>query len=172
MSKLGFKEITTKNWLTPDEILKAFVKTTASGLQPLTSHDYLDIILKSRLNESVPKDLQALFEVARGAMIYGYFFYPLFSLAVEQLFRVAEAAVTSKCELMDPPKSKKSFINKLKWLLEKGVIPDSDFAKWDALRHLRNAASHPKHQLIFTPGDTIDILEKISNQINFLFCGL
>jgi hypothetical protein len=117
----------------------------------------------------VPEDLQRLFEVARGAMIYGYVFYPLCTLAAEQLFRVAEASITHKCKLLGTPKSKKSFNKKLEWLLDNGVISSSEFRLWDSVRTLRNIASHPEHQLIFTPGDAIEILENISKQINFLF---
>ena len=42
-------------------------------------------------------DVHRQFEVARGAMLYGCFFYPLFSLGVDQLLKVAESAVTHKC---------------------------------------------------------------------------
>jgi len=32
-----------------------------------------------------------MYEAARASMCYGYFFYPLYTLATQQLFRVAEA---------------------------------------------------------------------------------
>lgn len=44
--------------------------------------------------EHVPKDIQVLFEVAKEAMVYGYYLYPLYNLATEQLYRVTEEAVT------------------------------------------------------------------------------
>jgi hypothetical protein len=107
MSKFGFKKITPSNWLDPDKVLRGFVKMSSTGAQPLTADDYLRHILSPELIESVPKDVRALFEVARGAMIYGYFFYPLFTLAAEQLFRVSEAAVSHKCKALGAPKSKR-----------------------------------------------------------------
>ena len=169
MSKLGFKEINPSNWLERDEVLKGFVKITPSGSQSLTAHDYLNHILKPILSESVPEDVRRLFEVARGAMVYGYFFYPLYTLAAEQLFRVTETAITHKCKLSGTPKSEKFFKQKLKYLLDNGVISNSEYAQWDSVRNLRNITSHPKHQLIFTPGDAIGILENICKQVNFLF---
>jgi hypothetical protein len=37
-----------------------------------------------------------LCEVACGALLYGCFFYPMFALGLEQLYRLAEAAVGAK----------------------------------------------------------------------------
>jgi hypothetical protein len=169
MSKFGFKKITPSNWLDPDKVLRGFVKMSSTRAQPLTADDYLRHILSPELIESVPKDVRALFEVARGAMIYGYFFYPLFTLAAEQLFRVSEAAVSHKCKALGAPKSKRKFIEKIEWLINNGIIPSSELIRWDAIRNLRNAASHPERQSILAPGNAIGLLEGISRQINSLF---
>jgi hypothetical protein len=172
MSKFGFKEITPRNWLERDDVLRGFVRMSPSGQSiPLTGEDWLRHILKPKLLDSVPTDVQALFEVARGALIYGYFFYPLFTLAAEQLFRVAEAAVAHKCKALGAPKSKETFKKRIRWLVEEGVIPSSEFGRWGATRELRNAASHPERQSIFTPGQAIGTLEGIAMQINSLFSG-
>lgn len=172
MSKFGFKEITPSNWLERDDVLKGFVRMSPSGQSiPLTSEDWLGHILKPKLLESVPADVQALFEVARGAMAYSYFFYPLFTLAAEQLFRVAEAAVAHKCKALGAPESRDTFKKRISWLVEEGVIPSSELNRWDAIRELRNIASHPERQSIFTPGQAIGRLEGIAVQINSLFSG-
>ena len=68
MSEFGFKKITPSNWLDPDKVLRGFVKMFPTGARPLTADDYLHHILSPELIESVPKDIQALFEVARGAI--------------------------------------------------------------------------------------------------------
>ena len=170
MTKFGFKEITPSNWLEPDDVLKGFVRISPGGQsQPITGDDYLRDILRPRLLESVPTDVQALFEVARGAMAYGYFFYPLYTLAAQHLFRVAEAAVAHKCKALGAPKSRKTFKKRISWLVDEGVIPSSEFIRWDAIRELRNAASHPERQSILTPGNAIGLLERIAVQINSLF---
>lgn len=172
MAKFGFKEITSSNWLEPDEVLKGFVRMSPGGEpRPITSDDYLRDILRPKLIESVPRDVQALFEVARGAMVYGYFFYPLYTLATEQLFRVAESAIAHKCKALGAPKSKRAFEKRIPWLADKGVILRSEVTRWDALRQLRNATSHPDCQSIFTPGNAIGMLEGIARQINSLFNG-
>ena len=170
--KFGFKEITPTNWLEPDEVLKGFVRMSPDGeVQPITGDDYLRDILRPELLESVPTDVQALFEVARGAMVYGYFFYPLYTLAAEQLFRVADAAVAHKSKALGAPKSKRTFKERIDWLVDEGIIPRSELNRWDAVRQLRNAASHPDNQSILAPGNAIGVLEGAAKQMNSLFNG-
>ncbi len=172
MTKFGFKEITPSNWLEPDDVLKGFVRVSPDGRsRPITGDDYLRDILRPKLLELVPADVQALFEVARGAMAYGYFFYPLYTLAAEQLFRVAEAAIALKCKALEAPKSEGTLKKRINWLVDKGIVPRSELIRWDAIRKLRNAASHPDRQSILTPGNAIGLLEGTAEQINSLFSG-
>jgi hypothetical protein len=118
----------------------------------------------------VPKNIQALFEVARGAIAYGYFFYPLYALAAEQLFRVAEAALKEKCRQLEmPTKPRRDFAKCIKWVAERGIISAREANRWHNIRHLRNAASHPKDQMISTPMDAIGTLTKVAEEINSLF---
>ena len=169
-TKFGFKEITSSNWLEADEVLKAFVRISLDGeFRSITSEDYLRDILGPGLTELVPRDVQALFEVARGAMVYGYFFYPIYTLAAEQLYRVCEAAILHKCKVLVAPKSKKVFKESIDWLVDEGIIPNSEVDQWDRVRKLRNYASHPDSQSIITPGIAIGMLEGIARQINSIF---
>jgi hypothetical protein len=158
MTRFGFKEITSKNLQEPDSISTAM----------LTNNDWLCEMLKPRLVESTPQDVQKLFEVSRGAMIYGYYFYPLYTLAAEQLFRVVETAVTRKCEELGFSK-KKYFKNKIDTLVKENIIPQKESKQWHAIRDLRNIASHPKSQSIIPPGNAIGMLKNIAKKINFLF---
>lgn len=110
-----------------------------------------------------------MFEVARGALAYGYFFYPLYTLAWEQLFRVAESAVIYKCEEIKTPNSINTFEKRLQYLVSNKVIPDHKKNIWLAIRKLRNIVSHPKYQTILPPGEVISTLECITEEINSLF---
>ncbi len=171
-SKYGFKEITPSNWLEPDPVLRGFVRMSLNGeFRSITGDEYLRDILRPRLLESVPTDVQALFEVARGAMVYGYFFYPLYTLAAEQLFRVCEAAVGHKCQLLGASRAKEKFKNKIDLLVKNGIIQSSQVTRWYAFRKLRNTASHPGRQTILIPGNAIGMLENIAIEINSLFSG-
>lgn len=168
MNEFGFKKITPNNWLEPDPILRGFSKLTPQGSEPITSEDLLDHILEPQLEEFVPLEVRALFEVARGAICYGYFFYPLYTLAYEQLLRVAETAVTFKCKALSAPKIK-NFQQRVDFLIDKSVIPQSEKIRWDGIRELRNIASHPEDQTILTPADALRELSLVANIINRLF---
>jgi hypothetical protein len=133
--------------------------------------DWVEAITSPALISAVPEDVQALFGVARGAMVYGFLFYPLYTLAAELLFRVAEAAVSHKCSYMDAPKRVETLADRIKWLNENGAISDDQLLRWHATRELRNIASHPKGQSIMTPGNAIGYVERTAELINPLFGG-
>ena len=170
MTQLGFKTLTTENWLEPEEILKAFVSLSSDGhIQSITSEAWAQRILEPHLSQAVPHEIQRLFEVARGAMIYGYFFYPLYTLALEQVFRVVETAVSDKCRSMAAPKPVRTFEQKINWLTEQSVIAAGEREQWHAIRGFRNITSHPTTQMILTPGNTIGFLSDMVSRINSLF---
>lgn len=67
----GFKRITAENWQEPD-VPRLFGLTTPNA--------WIEAHLQPQLSPNVPQEIASLFEVARGAMIYGWFFYPLITL--------------------------------------------------------------------------------------------
>lgn len=105
-------------------------------------------------------------------MLYGYFFYPLFTLACEQLTRVAEAAVTEKCKQIGASKSVNTFQKRVAYLQKANVLSEVEYAQWGTLRSLRNIASHPDQQTILPPGITLGFVLEISSLINRLFLAL
>ena len=170
MSKFGFKELDSTNWLKPDSVTQAFVRIDHhQGPVTMNGQDWVDAIRKPRLSDEVPKDVQALFEVARGVMVYGFFFYPLFTLGAEQLFRVGEASITHKCESLNVPKKVNSMSSRIKWLFQNNHINEIQKTKWDATRELRNMASHLEKQSIMTPVNAIGFVERIADMINSLW---
>lgn len=171
MAYLGFKKLTLDNWLESDKASSSFVDVSAVNgkLHPITGDEWMQKILKPNLIEEVPIEVQQLFEVARGALAYGYFFYPLYTLAEEQLFRVAEAALTFKCKSMGAPHSISTFQQKIEYLTVNKVIFEQEKETWHIIRKLRNVASHPERQTLLTPGMVISVLERITNSINSLF---
>lgn len=173
MTNLGFKKLTTDNWLEPDKISTSFVRISPINGQfhSITNNEWVQEISKPNLIETVPVEIQRLFEVARGALAYGYFFYPLYTLAGEQLFRVAEGAIIFKCKTMGAPNSINTFQKKVEWLIRNGIIPKHEKGEWDAIRKLRNIASHPENQTILPPGPIISMLQRIAEKISFLFSG-
>lgn len=92
--------ISQQNWLEPDDATKVFARISpvTGAIEPTVGQDWLNDFIEPKLQESVPPDVQALFELARGAMVYGYFYYPLYYLGFLELARVAEAAAHHKCK--------------------------------------------------------------------------
>jgi len=171
MQDLGYKKITKDTWLTPDRISTSFLL-----VPPETDIDdikkgemYLDMILQPHLNEEVPIEVRKLYEVARGALVYGYFFYPLYTLACEQLLRVGEAAIIFRYKIFNHRLAKRTFEKKIEFLFKQGILNDLEKKRWHALRELRNISSHPVDQSIYPPGPVIGILAHMAEDINTLF---
>ncbi len=172
MSNLGFKQLSAENWLISDSTILGFVRIAPDGsVHDISAEEWLRHILRPQIDDGVPLEVKKLFEVARGAMAYGYFFYPLYTLGIEQLWRVAEAAVTHKCKAMAAPGSVDTFFKKIKWLIEKDVIPQTEVLRWTGIRKLRNLSSHPERQSIYMPPEALRFVESIAEQANSLFVG-
>lgn len=166
----GFKRITVSNWKDTDEIIHFPA--------PVAESTWVSACLKPQLNTAVPQEIVALFEVARGSMIYGWFFYPLITLAAQQFHRIQEAAARAACQQRQlmPVKTSKSgkpldpkFSEIIEALAMGGLIDQTDRPRWEAARELRNASSHPSRQAIFSPGMAIGALEATTDLINKLF---
>lgn len=172
MSTLGFKILTQENWLEPESVMSVFVKFSLKDLtkSPISADEWVNRFLKPQLDSVVPVEILRLFEVARGSIAYGYFFYPLYTLAGEQLYRVAETAASAKCKLLGAKSHKvKRFEDKISFLQEQNAISQQDWVWWDSIRHLRNYASHPKDQTILMPKDVLSDLAGVAKHINQLF---
>lgn len=170
MTSLGIKIITHENWMSPDPLMKNLVILENDKISIMSAGDWAISILKPKLSETVPLEIHKLFEVARASMLYGYFFYPLFTLASEQLFRVAEAAISEKCKQITADKiGKNTFKDKVGRLNKDKLFSDEEYTKWNSLRNLRNIASHPNEQKILPPGIALEFIFNISELINNLF---
>lgn len=171
VSELGFKTLTIDNWLEPDEALRGFVRIspTDGKSSRMIGNDWLRAILEPVLVDAVPVEVKGLFEVARGVLAYGYFFYPLYTLGFEQITRVLEAAVTHKCKLIGASNSTEKFVQKIDYLIAEGFILEKESVAWHATRKWRNSASHPKQQQIILPSMVIGMVKRDVERINSLF---
>lgn len=169
---MRFKELTLTNWSAPDPINKAFGRFSpivGVGPRSMSGDDWARNFLAVELKEHVPQEIRELFAVARGAMLYGWFFYPMFALGEEQLYRVLEAAVRARYRQIGGEQRSPRFEAALKLLIEKDVIPEQDSERWDAARKLRNAGSHREEHQALPPGTILRHLEVAAHDINRLF---
>jgi hypothetical protein len=172
MGKFGFKEISKENWLQPNDAMAIFATLAPNGeIATITGEDWLDRMLQPKLNDNVPEEVQALFEVARGTLIYGFLFYPLYTLGTEQLMRVGEAAITHRCNQLGAPSGADRFARKLQWLKKRSVIAGDDAFLWGVTCDLRNTSSHARSQSILMPHDAYIFCHSVAQIINHLFAG-
>jgi hypothetical protein len=166
------KQINQQNWLDQDPAMAIYDKVdlTTGTAEPARGEDWLDVVLQLQLQSSVPQEVQELFEQARGALVYGYFYYPLYTLGMIEVYRVAEAAVAHKCkELNVSPSSRKygaTFDENIQELARRGVLQPAD---WAGIRSARNFGSHLKEQMIIVPAMAIMAVQQVVEKINALF---
>lgn len=167
---LPFKRLTKQNWCEPDPILRHFVTLEIGGTRGISREEWAESFLRPLLDLSVPEEIRHMFEVARGALCYGYYFYPMFALGTEQLYRVSEAAVRHKhTELNRAQKPTATFQKMLRWLRTQNVLDETQFQRWSAVRDLRNMTTHAREQFILLPGEAGTSLEVATELINSLF---
>jgi hypothetical protein len=169
---LRFKRLTIENWAEPDPVNAHFARLSpVVGPVPMTGDAWARAFLAVELSPGVPDEIRDLFEAARGAMLYGWFFYPLFRLAEEQVYRVLEAAARTRYREFAGAKAQPSFHEAVSWLTRRGAIAPADEVRWRAVRELRNDASHPKYQSVMPPGAVLATLQAAAHDINELFAS-
>lgn len=159
------KHIDIYNWLEPDAAWSGIIGMEFSED---SNRDWMELIYSARLNASVPDNIHVLFEAAQGALIYSILYHPLMTLALDQMTRLAERAATARYEMATGRKPR-SFAMAIDGLLEKGLIAVESKPRWTAVRQLRNEASHPSQQCLYSIGMMSPIVEGVPDLINELF---
>lgn len=166
-----YKQLTLANWQQPDPTSEQFaMRSPIVGMRPMEGNDWARQILDVELGPQVPDNLHEVFGVARGCLIYGWFFYPLFRLGEEQLFRVGELAVKERLRQLDEPEPE-NFFDGIKQLARRNEISDRDVDRWHTLRKLRNRASHPEGAVVMPPGVVLGTLKSVAHDVNRLFAS-
>jgi hypothetical protein len=177
--ELGIKALSVANWTEPDPIMSSGFfgrRSLADGqVRAVQQDEWAAALLAPRLDPHVAEEIRKLFAVARSCLLYGWFFYPLYTLGLGQLYRVLEAAVAFKCDEMGmPPPAKKrywSYAERIAWLQRQEVIAAERSEVWRAWRELRNMTSHPLAQDILPPAIAISHLQRVEGEINTLLGG-
>ena len=165
-----FKKLTPQNWRQRDRTVDPFGRMNPDGsFSEVSDDEWAAEILEAKLDVTVPEDVRNLFEVAQGVFCYGCYFYPLYTLGLEQLFRVMEAAVSHKCMSLGAPKQDSKFSEKLEWLGENDHLSKQEYIRWSATRELRNIVSHAKEQSLALPTEAIGEMQLMAERINSLF---
>lgn len=172
------KIITKDNWLEVDSIITSGVflrlSLTDGAVQPLTADDWVERFLAPKLSANVPQDVLEAFEVARGAMLYGVCFYPLFTLGLEQVFRIMEAAAKEKAasagiSIVTAKGRHRTYSSILDELFSKRLLTQREYEYWSNAKDFRNETTHSRRQKILLPAQVVGTLTSLTEAINRLF---
>jgi len=135
----------------------------------LTKEVLAERFLSIDLSPDVPPEIRTLYRTARGVLLYGYFFYPLFVVGLGEISRTAEAAAARRFKDLNGPKKRRTFAARLEWLHEAGHLRDEEKFIWDTIRRDRNETAHPTYQMVQPPADLVRDLRVAAHCINCLF---
>jgi hypothetical protein len=171
-----FKRLTVDNWREPDEAAHAFreINLATGERREATADRWAERFLAVELSLQVPDAIRDMWVVARGMLLYAWFFYPLYALADDQLHRVADAAVLLRYQQADGPLDGRSgdwpaLKARLDWLIAQGIIDKTVEQRWDAIRNLRNYGSHATYARIEMPIDALQSLGILAKEIDALY---
>jgi hypothetical protein len=160
--RLGFKVVDENNVLDADPIVTMLATMTPDGsIRPTESGDFIRRFAEIDVEPHVPHEVQRGFLFARNAMCYGYWCYGLMTLGGQQMLRVADDALAHAL-IGRGVEKRLPFAERIRRLIAFGDIPADDETKWDALRRLRNSATHQKFQQIWSPADAVRMASTIA----------
>jgi hypothetical protein len=167
------KRLTAENWVEIDPIVAsgAFVSLSLAdgSVRTIQAEDWVGRTLAPELSTNVPPAIHELFDIARGAMLYGVFFYPLFTLGLEQMFRVLEAAARARSAALGLRVKNRRYEDVLSDLRANGAISESDHGEWTLRRRVRNLTTHADRAAIILPMQALHELAYVAESINRLF---
>jgi hypothetical protein len=173
---MAIKHLTLNNWDQPDDTSSIFSQVSPlGGVTKIDGSGWARIFLAVEVSDAVPLEVGELFAVARGMLVYGWFYYPLYALGEEQLHRVADSAVAYRYKELCGPLTKRGYMpslaTRIRWLTHQGIIPAAMTTRWDAIRKLRNIGSHPNYQMLHPPGAVLETLRIVAQQVTALFAN-
>lgn len=167
---MTFHRLIPEDWHLPDPLsVRCTVSATDGSPTEMDGAAWAALFLSVELHPSVPAEIRDLFEVAKGTLVYGWFYYPLYDGGQQQLFRLAEAAAFHRYRELGGPRERLSFQKTIDWLAETGAMNAGTVEQWHALRKLRNEGAHPKHRVVVPPGHASRVLANVAMAVNSMF---
>lgn len=167
------KRLNIENWNEIDPIIAsgAFVRVSLAdgSVEKVTSEDWIERSLRPQISPEVPEAIRDLFDIARGAILYGVCFYPLFTLGLEQILRVQEAAARARAVLLGVRVGKRPYEKILDELQTRELLSPEDHEAWTIRRRLWNLTTHADRASILLPAQAVDELTRVADSINRLF---
>jgi hypothetical protein len=166
----GIERLSYENVLTPETGALMFIPggglTTLGPEIPSAEvvRERIEMFTSQALPTTVTETVWRMFEFAKGAMCYGLWFYPLFTLGDDHLSRLFEWMVRDRYEAL----SKKKGVNleaMVDWLIKHKDFPDDMAVRWRAMYRMRNLVSHPEIQHLTDPHAALRHLHAMRNLV-------
>lgn len=161
--------LSVETWREPDPTSTQFALPSAGLRQQADPDGWAAAFLAVELDDQVPEDVRELFDVARAAMLYGWFYYPLLRLGEEHLARVTESAARARYRQLGGSDDRPRFADVIKWLARRGAITETEKDRWLTIRKGRNLASHPERRGLVPPDHALRVLRALAQDIDRLF---
>lgn len=170
MERMDSKRLTAENFLLPDPLTGEFTGRDGDGREHrLSAVDWAHEILVIGLDEAVPEAARNRFELARGILLYGYFWYPLWVQGTVEALRGAEVALEAACEAEHGAKRLSTAESRIEWLEKKDVLDAEEACTWMSLVRVRDALAEARQTPMLTPGRSLEILDTVAHVVNGLF---
>ena len=153
------KRVTAANWLETDSAGGPAV----SGIEWIASVDHA-----VRFGTDVPADVREAFWLAIGAIGYAQFYSPILTLVAQQILRVADFGLDQFCIQKKSVVDREPFFARLKRLRAADLIGPQQYNRWDGLRSLRNAATHPRFVEQLSSAMALELIKTVAAAINAL----
>ena len=166
----GIKRLAYDNILAPE--IAAFLFIPGGGLSTLgpevpseeAVRERVEMFTSVTLPTTVPETVWRMFEIAKGAMCYGMWFYPLFTLGEDHLSRLFEWMVVDRYEALS--KKKGSNLHAMvEWLIKHKCFPEDLDVRWRAMYKIRNIVSHPEIQHLTHPHQALRHLRQMHDLV-------
>ncbi len=170
MRRMDSKRLTADNFLLPDPLTGEFTGPDGdSRVHRLSAMDWAHEILSIELGESVPEAVRNRFELARGVLLYGYFWYPLWVQGTMEALHAAELALEAACAAEHGPKRLATAESRIEWLAKRHVLGAEEAGTWRSLLDVRNALADAGETTILTPRTSLDVLDRACSAVKVLF---
>lgn len=154
--RTAFKRTTAENWLDPDPRM--------SGED---GREWIAQVNGLKFDMAVPDDVCEAFVFATGAIGYAYFYGPILTLVSHQVLRVADFALDRFFDRRGIEKPR-TFGERLQRLKNDGLLSGPEYNRWDGIRRLRNAATHPDFQDEWNPAMSLQMIRAAVTAISAL----
>ena len=160
--------------LNPDVRQAALVTLDIGGWRPMEVRDCHRPLESILVMDAVPEAVRKQFDIARDLMLYGWFVYEFYTVAVQQAYACLEFGLREACKKVNngenPCEKKKGLACYITWAEKNGLIPAGKYH--EELRlfvpALRNSIGHGSSTL-FNYALAMPTLEIVADLLNVVF---